>query len=605
MEQHRLFAWSETSGLLDLDAEDDAKIRKSYGFALHRATILDLLVQIKCLFKGFIEHQKTYKNLQNASDETVSTDDEFVNDPAEDASTAHMPLPEGRRKFIKKAMQALKSSTRESQRRLRWAAFDKKAFEDLLQKFSGLNDSITSILDIKLQTEIHHSILDTNRGVLQLHHDIASLHQLVRALDFKTQNHGYPIIAASRFTYLENLDSNGFQLLAELAKFKAFSQSLQPEGSEHPWDESTSMYLELDTPNTEKRNTKIERSRIRLERQLLMEDAEPIRCEAIYKRPDGVEQKVWIEWKEQDWQMPGNSSLSPVIESRVQKLIALLHHTPKPQAFRVPHCLGYFDDALNSTDIPKPNYTNEDDLSPRIGFVFEKPEDENIDPDMPPISLLELLRGEYGLKPRINDRIRLAHAVASCLLYLHSVNWLHKGLRSQNIVFFRTKEGKIDIGNPYLSGFEFARPARPEEQTEVPRDNVEHDIYRHPSTQGTRLAFRENFRKSFDIYSFGVVLVELAHWMTIDKVLNIDLKAGKGTARVAANVRANLLERSRILELGMNMGEIYEGAVERCLAGGKGLGIENSDDESCDHVAAKLSRTFFEDVVKKLGDIHI
>ena len=53
------------------------------------------------------------------------------------------------------------------------------------------------------------------------------------------------------------------------------------------------------------------------------------------------------------------------------------------------------------------------------------------------------------------------------------------------------------------------------------------------------------------------------------------------------------------------MGEIYENAMRRCIAGGKELGIDEADDETNDAVGAKLSMAFYEDVVKKLGDVKV
>jgi serine/threonine protein kinase len=319
---------------------------------------------------------------------------------------------------------------------------------------------------------------------------------------------------------------------------------------------------------------------------------------------DGIEQKVWIEWKEYDWQKQGAPSPPPLIVDRVQELAALLRHSPKPEAFRVPHCLGYFDNANHSNDFKLDD--DEDEEEPRIGFVFEKPKDEDVSPDTPPISLLELLR--TAPKPRVTDRINLAQAVANCLLYLHSVNWLHKGLRSHNIVFFPSKSGKsssIDYRKPYLSGFDFARPARPDELTEVPGDNAEYNMYRHPNTQSTGFGPRESFRKTFDIYSFGVVLVELAHWLTIDKVLKVDFSKARGKLRIAQEVRKTLLADRMVADVGANMGEVYEEAMRRCIAGGRELGVEEHDDETSDSVAARLSMAFYEDVVKKLGDVRV
>jgi len=267
--------------------------------------------------------------------------------------------------------------------------------------------------------------------------------------------------------------------------------------------------------------------------------------------------------------------------------------------------LGYFDNGPRES-LELDSKGEEEALDPRIGFVFEKPKDEGVSPDTPPISLFDLLSSSP--KPRVTDRIRLAHAVANCLLYLHSVNWLHKGLRSHNIVFFPTaskgKNGtskKVDYSKPYLSGFDFARPARADEMTEIPGDVPAYNMYRHPSTQGQGFGPRESFRKSFDIYSLGVVLVELASWKTIDKVLGLEV----GRMRTAMKIRDTLLEESRIQEVGSNMGEMYESATKKCLAGGSELGILETDDETSDAVAAKLSMAFYEDVVKKLGDVKV
>ncbi|CZS92636.1 uncharacterized protein RAG0_03189 [Rhynchosporium agropyri] len=109
MEQQRLFAWSETSGLLDLQNSDDTKVQQSNTFVIHRTTILDLLVQIQCLFKEFEQAQKKNHRLATVP-ESSESDDEVSKDPAKDASNAHVPLPEGRRKFIIKAMKAITTS---------------------------------------------------------------------------------------------------------------------------------------------------------------------------------------------------------------------------------------------------------------------------------------------------------------------------------------------------------------------------------------------------------------------------------------------------------------------------------------------------------------
>jgi hypothetical protein len=47
IEEQRLFAWSETSGLMDFQAQNKSEALQTNTFGLHRSTILDLLIQIQ------------------------------------------------------------------------------------------------------------------------------------------------------------------------------------------------------------------------------------------------------------------------------------------------------------------------------------------------------------------------------------------------------------------------------------------------------------------------------------------------------------------------------------------------------------------------------
>ena len=105
------------------------------------------------------------------------------------------------------------------------------------------------------------------------------------------------------------------------------------------------------------------------------------------------------------------------------------------------------------------------------------------------------------------QRIVLAHTIAQSLMYGHSVNWLHKGVSSDNIFFFITPGQNPNHATYILSGFEYARPDLPEELTEQPSENFGHDVYRHAEAL---LRSGSHSKKSYDIYSLGVVLVEIA-----------------------------------------------------------------------------------------------
>lgn len=74
----------------------------------------------------------------------------------------------------------------------------------------------------------------------------------------------------------------------------------------------------------------------------------------------------------------------------------------------------------------------------------------------------------------------------------------------------------------------------------------------------------------------------------------------------AKNVREILMSEDMLSRIGGEMGEIVEEVVRRCIVGGKELGIEDGEDEMGDErVVSKLGMRFFENVVKKLGDVKV
>ncbi|ETS85692.1 hypothetical protein PFICI_03717 [Pestalotiopsis fici W106-1] len=595
MEQQRLFAWSETSGLADVDSKNQQKILKTNTFFLHRTTVLDLLVQVQCLFKEFQDEQKRYQRILVIPDSAES-----LETPEKDASDANFPLPQRRRDFIQKAMSKLKNLSTEGALRLRWASFDRDGFERLLSKFAVLNDNMTDILDARLQVEIHHTVQDTNRGMLQLHHKIADLSRLVMALNLKLEPPAQQAQSPKSDSQREvrAKEASGLLLLSQLAKFKAFNESIE-SGRNNALDEKTTSQLELGRPQ-EQEKLKLDSAMIELKQQGASGSQ---RCEAIFKAPDGKRKNIWIEWKEFDGHISSDSvPAKQVIVDRVRKLAALLNHSPKPEAFRTPHCLGYFDQEENDDD------SSDEEGCSRLGLVFERPEDASIDKESPAVSLRELLEcdSKGHPKPSLTARRDLALAVSNCLLSLHLANWLHKSLRSDNVIFFRDIKGQIDYAKPYISGFDFSRPARKDEPTEIAsQDDIMHNLYRYPSIQSSQSAQRPRFKKSFDMYSLGVVLQEIGHWAPVEDIVKINIERAWRQPSIIEGVRDILLAEKTREELRGNMGSVYETAIRRCIAGGEFLKLKDGDDETNDKVATTLSMAFYENVVKELERIIV
>lgn len=231
-------------------------------------------------------------------------------------------------------------------------------------------------------------------------------------------------------------------------------------------------------------------------------------------------------------------------------------------------CLGYTDDAANN----------------RYGLVYKAPESSH--------STLKTLISSPDLKtPDLDDRIRLAQTLAVAVWSLHSLDWLHKSICSSNIVFFPsafstsglspTASAALvpDISLPYLSGFGASRPELDTALSVVPRNPSIEDLHRHPAS----LRGRPHI-KPFDIYSFGLVLLEIGLW----KVLQTYYKAHYTAERWRDKVVLAVL----VPGLGSKVGKRYREVVEMCL---------RVDEEMSSSEAGEL----MEEVVNKLESIRV
>lgn len=143
-------------------------------------------------------------------------------------------------------------------------------------------------------------------------------------------------------------------------------------------------------------------------------------------------QHVYVERKQY--------SASDVEGERGAKLAARMEHlvlllaASKPLSFRSLHCLGSVQDPKSTSWL----------------FIYESPS------YLQPQSLLSYLQSSFI--PSIDDRWHLAEVIATTLLHLHAGGWMHKGLRSENVIFFPSAVGAPrSLSQPYVMGFEFAR----------------------------------------------------------------------------------------------------------------------------------------------------
>ena len=532
IEQIRLLKWGEQIGLAE-----ELLDRPSKSLSLNRNLIIDILLEIQTNFRACVAVQETYSDLVHKGlEQNLLVGEHF-----------EKSFPRQTDKFLQKTLKLVERSP-QATKRLRWAIIDQKKFVGLVEKLIAYNDSIESLLDRQAVKDQQFMLHEAHMVMLQLNSKIDDLRVMCSALDIKPEaGFSSACVGSPRSETLSQEGEDENRSVIRLASFK--SQMLALEGSSKPLD-----ILPLDTT------------------EIRVKSSDGTRTEALYRG-----RSVLVEWKKYTLDLSPLSKWNQTIQGRVMQLAMLLGASNKPHEFRSPHCLGYFVDP------------EEDQY--RYGLVYEKP--EGISPTARAVSLLDLLT--IGVKPSLTARIKLAHAVAKSLLYLHAVDWLHKGLRSDSILFFAPPGDEPDYINPTLAGFDYARPDRPGEQTDPPPEDSEHDMYRHPSSLN-RATSRS--RKSYDVYSLGIVLIEIAHWRRIDDIVKIpeDTKAAKRTIR---NIRTILLRDDSRTEIEALIGDEYSRVVRTCLTSTDEP--EDDDLEAVSISGAHSLQIFMEQVVDRLG----
>lgn len=206
------------------------------------------------------------------------------------------------------------------------------------------------------------------------------------------------------------------------------------------------------------------------------------------------ERPVIVEWKEVA--MDAESKL----RYRITKIAAFLKEMRSP-TFHSLRCLGFLK-------VPK---------SGRYAYLFSPP--SSLSGGFSMRSLKELLC-LANQRPSLNNRLCIAVALAETVLQLHTAGWLHKGIRADNILVFKSGtepwSSMDDLSSAYLGGYEYARADNPLEATEAPSSQLYLDLYRHPRSLGQG---RASFNKKFDLYSLGCVLLEMAFWLPLHTIL--------------------------------------------------------------------------------------
>jgi serine/threonine protein kinase len=184
----------------------------------------------------------------------------------------------------------------------------------------------------------------------------------------------------------------------------------------------------------------------------------------------------------------------------------------------------------------------------------------------------------------LEARLQLAISISIAVAYLHAMSFVHKLIRSSNILItysaplpsgpttaslssspdqssvLQSAEGP-QIGTPYLAGFSYARRGTAR-STGSSRADWRNEIYRHPERQAAELGVDPEvyYKPYHDVYSLGVVLLELGLWERLDTTYEAQLK--RATASQRRDRLIDLASRHLSSKVGSTFSRIVRGCLE-------------------------------------------
>ena len=247
----------------------------------------------------------------------------------------------------------------------------------------------------------------------------------------------------------------------------------------------------------------------------------------------------------------------------------------------------------------------EDPRRSRYAFVYEVPA---FTPPAPlgsgrtnsPHSLLSFL--QHGADtdstnmPNLEDRFRLAFNLASSVLHLHAKGLCHRNINSTNVLFFTNDASQSShdeklwkkgvIRRPYVASFDQCADNAPPDHQEP----LMSSIYRHPETQRGE---RSTYKPTYDIYSLGLILLEIGLWMPLGRLWK--------TKYVRWSFKSRL-QSIYVKKLAAKCGGTYMRLVEYCLRAADGVSVaQDSRHEPNEEIRTpRLHTDFYWKVIKEL-----
>lgn len=348
-------------------------------------------------------------------------------------------------------------------KRLQWAAGGRDRVIKVIDDLGQLNSELERLLDLPDRTWLQHGMSALLRDALSRSTDMVEVETLQQLLR--------PSVGV------------GDAAIASAAKFKRIRLVLgvdqRPDEVRPPRDPAIYDTMPRLRTFKEKKLTDISNHEGQSVQTATFENAD-----------------VMVEWRTTD------EKRCKMLQTHMQTLALLLGTADN--TFASLHCLGL--------SVAK------DSL--RFGLVYDVPRAPSLRPNKQRDirNLYDLILS--GVKCSLEDRIRIGLKLAEAVLQLHTAGWLHKSIRSSNIVFVGGAKDSDELfltGSPYLVGYDYARPESETNLTQLPDAPLYTELYRHPSKRGH---VATGFKKRFDLYALGCLLLELALWEPLVNIIS-------------------------------------------------------------------------------------
>jgi hypothetical protein len=574
VEYNTLLAWASAAGVI----EDDTGETITISLGADPLEMLAHISRIEKLLLNFLELNARWPELRpeedfSAKEQEDARDKASKEDITKRFSTLALRYDKAKEKRmskIKKNVNAFGSAMVELAKhpnRLRWAINDEKVFKALLEELHSHTERLKELMEghrskkqLELLSQMHLEMVQDRKGTQELRHVLEATTLMT---DYATKTK-------------DDQEARGTanDVLRDMVRLKFLNVPVEQLDEEEVQKSCFVFSEDLKIAGDADREGRIPAS-------LMVE---------------GIEKAIWIEWKpyKMDYleEEDEDQQIHPATRKRTAALARMLH-IQKPDSFSTPHCLGFFDDRERKKS------------KRRFGWMFEMPQPGAVTKDI--VSLFDIMEDSAVRRPSLNVRVALASNLACTLFYMHAVDWLHKAIRSDNVVF-SSDGGRVDLDKPVLSGFEYSRPTGKSHTSERGEPIAVRDLYRWPDIQGQDVTDSRS-RKTYDIYALGLVLLEIAYWQPLYRILDLRRETiGFSAAKV---VRYDLLNsKSALLDnLQDLVGDGYYRVVHRCIVAhghdDSAFGVQEDEDETKSTVGLKLHEAFLKEVVEVLQGIHV